>query len=212
MQRQNHAIEARLHRGNAPLLRLIFVNLTLWGLASFFVVWLFQRYWQDRSVPLALFGYLWAGYNISVGIIGKQVHRLQRRFGSLLLMAALALAPICAYFGMGLSAGWIGIALGLLFYFSRGITSVFLREAYNRRIPAKFRATANSMQTFAFRGGFALVGPVVGFAVDRWGMTPTLYALGSAYAILFFVAALPLGRRLSEPEESAALFVEVRRN
>jgi len=174
------------------LLTLIFINLVVWGLSSFIAVWIFQKYWQDRNVPLAWFGAIWAAYNITVGLVGKQVHSLENRFGPLPLLFFLALAPVTAYFVMASSAGWLGVLAGFLFYAGRGVTQVLLKDAFNWRLPSEFRATANSLQTFLFRGTFAILGPGIGYSIDHWGMTHTLTILGGAFAGLFFLLALPL--------------------
>ena len=182
--------------GTDPLLRLIFLNLLCWGLSTFFVVWIFQKYWQVNGVPLIWFGAIWAAFNFSAGIVGKQVHWLEEHFGFAPLFLFLSAAPIVAYFAMASLGGWGGIAFGILFYFSRGITGVLLREAYNARIPSEFRATANSLQTGAFRLTFAIFGPMVGYFIDRAGVAATLGGLGITFSILFVLLVPALIRAL----------------
>jgi MFS family permease len=168
------------------------ISLIVWGLSTFFAVWMFQKYWQENQVPLHYFGLIWAIYNISVGLVGKQVHTLEHKFGPLPLIVFLGLAPIAGYLGMGLAGGYFGVALGLLFYCSRGVTHVLLKDAMNWRTPSAFRATANSLQSFFFRLGFAAFGPAVGFIIDRFGMRAALFSLGAAFSILFLLTLVPL--------------------
>jgi MFS family permease len=156
------------------ILTLTSINLVFWGLSSFIAVWIFQKYWQDGQIPLHYFGFIWAGYNLSVGIVGKQVHRLEHKFGPIPLLIFVGLAPIVGYIGMGLTAGSIGLVLGFLFYLSRGINQILLKDSLNWRVPSSFRATANSLQSFFFRLGFAIVGPAVGFSIDHFSMKATL--------------------------------------
>ncbi len=170
-----------------PFLRVIFLNLLCWGLSTFFAVWIFQKYWQQQGIALGWFGAIWAGFNISVGIIGKQVHRIEKRFGAKPLLIFLALAPVAGYFGMAALSGWVGVLVGILFYLSRGITHVLLREAYNARIPSEFRATANSLIAGCFRLVFAIFGPLVGFVIDRSGITTALVGLGVVFGGLLLV-------------------------
>ena len=143
-------------------------------------------------MPLAFFGVIWAIYNISVGLVGKQVHRLEHRIGPIPLLIALSLLPVLGYFGLGLSSTTVGIVIGLVFYISRGITQVLLKDAMNWRIPNHYRATANSMQSFFFRLGFAAVGPIVGYGIDSYGMTTVMVSLGTMFLLLFVVATVPL--------------------
>ncbi len=174
------------------LILLIFLNLVVWGLSSFIAVWIFQKYWQSENIPLAYFGLLWAGYNFFVGIVGKQIHFLEKRFGPTVLLVGLALLPVAGYFGMAYFSGWLGITVGLCFQASRGITNILLRDAFNWRIPSQFRATANSLTSLAFRFGFCLVGPFVGYMVDKKGLSISLQYIGLVFAILFVALMIPL--------------------
>ena len=47
-------------------LRLICLNITFFGLATFYVIWMLQPYWRDQDVPFALFGVLWAAQSFVV--------------------------------------------------------------------------------------------------------------------------------------------------
>lgn len=177
---------------NDRMLLISFLNLIIWGLSSFIAIWLFQKYWQENNVPLTYFGIIWAIFNLSVGIVGKQVHSLEKKIGPVPLIMFLGLAPICGYFGMGLIGGYFGVALGILFYFSRGVTNVLLKDAINWRTASSYRATTNSLQSFFFRLGFAVVGPGVGYLVDRFGIRFTLITLGWIFLSLFVATIPPL--------------------
>jgi MFS family permease len=184
-----------IFRGD-PILRLTFINSVLWGLSTFFAVWTYQKHWQEVGVPLALFGVLWAAYNISTGLIGKSVHRLERRMGARRLLLLMALLPSIGYFGLGLVPGFISIAFGLCHYVSRGINGVIMSDAMNWRLNSEFRATAGSLKSFAFRLGFALVGPIVGYSIDRLSLSTTYLILGAVFLAVIPLALLPLIRRI----------------
>lgn len=183
---------SHIFRTHDRILYLSFVNLVIWGLSTFFAVWMLQKYWEDNGVPLSYFGFLWAGLNLLVGVVGKQVHSFEKRFGALPLLVVMGLTPIAAYVGMGLTGGLLGVSLCSLFYICRGINHVLLRDALNWRTPAGYRATVNSLQSFLFRLGFAIFGPLVGYIIDTFGMNTALVGLGGAFAILFAVVLLPL--------------------
>lgn len=178
------------------ILALTSINLVVWGLATFFAVWMHQKYWRDNGVPLAQFGLLWSIFNISVGIVGMQVHRLEHKLGPVPLLIFMGFAPVVGYLGMGLAGGYFGVAFGVLFYCSRGVNQVLLKDAMNWRTPSSFRATANSLQSFFFRLGFAIFGPGVGYVIDRFGMHSALFLLGGVFFALFFVTLVPLIRAI----------------
>ena len=89
----------------------------------------------------------------------------------------------------GMVGGYIASAT---FMISRGFGLVVLRDALNKRIPSEYRATANSLTSFGFRGAFMLTGPLVGYYLDLWGMTATLYLLAAATLVIFVTLVLPL--------------------
>jgi len=104
------------------------------------------------GISLAHFGWLWAGYNLFVGLVSRNVHRWEKRFGPAKLLWVLGITPVLGYLLMGVFGSWLGIVAGLLICGSRGITQVLLRDAFNWRISSHFRATANSIQSMVSNG------------------------------------------------------------
>lgn len=180
------------------LLILIFTNLSVWGLSTFFAVWIFQKSWQENGIALASFGLIWAAYNFSVGLVGKQVHWIEQRWGPNPLLLVMAAAPIVGYLSLAFFGGIAAVGLGLLFQLSRGICQVLLCDALNWRTPAAFRATANSLQSFFFRLGFAIFGPAIGYLIDRFGTPFALKSLAGVFTVLLFLTLIPLLRAIRE--------------
>ncbi len=176
--------------------RLLFANLIAWGLSTFVAVWLLQPYWRQQGIGLRWFGLLWAGTLITVGITSRLAPALNHAVGeraSLILLAAL---PVVAYGGMALFGGTPGVLAGFLFYISRGLNAVILREAFNQQVPNALRATFNSLGSGASRFGYALCGPLIGLVIDRQGLRTALTLLALAFALVFLALAIPLARRL----------------
>jgi MFS family permease len=172
--------------------RLVFLNLVVLGTAGLVMVWTRQRYWQDVGVPLALFGVLDAAYNLLSGLAGGSAARASARYGRRPLLAAVGVLPVIAYFGMAWFFGWAGIVLGLLIQISRGLGDVLFLNALNERISSAFRATVISMAQLGTRASFALLGPLVGYGIDSWGLPSVLSALGILFSIVFVLLLLPL--------------------
>jgi MFS family permease len=180
--------------------RVIFVNTVVWNLSTFCAVWTYQKYWILREIPVGYFGILWAGYNLSAGMAGRQVLRLGSFFSEVLLTLAIFVLPILGYFGMSISNASWGVFFGFLFYLSRGINGVILRAHLNEHTPAKMRATVNSLQSLCMRLGFGLIGPATGWGIDHFGMDLTLRALGGFFVVMMFVVGIPL-LRLGKPNK-----------
>ncbi len=176
----------------SKMLRLICLNMVLWGMASFYAVWLFQKYWQEHGIPLAYFGWLWASYNLTVALSSRLAHRLERRIGTRTVLILIGVLPIFGYLGMYVGAGIWGIAAGFLFQLGRGFHQVILKDALNQRIAGEFRATINSVVSFGFRSTFFLTGPLVGLSIDYLTLSPTLLLLAAFFALLFLILFMPL--------------------
>jgi predicted MFS family arabinose efflux permease len=174
------------------VLRLTFLVLSIWALTTFYAVWLLQRLWQDHGVPLAYFGYLWALLTLTTALAGRFAQRLEQRLGVTVLLAVVGLAPVIGYVGLASFGLWGGLASSLAFAISRGLGTVVLRDALNSRVPGRYRATANSLVSFAFRGTFVLTAPLVGHVLELWGMATTLWLLGAGSLAIFAGLLVPL--------------------
>jgi MFS family permease len=172
--------------------RLVFLNLVVLGTTGLVMVWTRQKYWQDIGVPLAWFGVLFAGYNLLIGFAGKSAALGVARYGRRPMFAAVGVLPIIAYFGMASFFGWGGILLGTLIQVSRGLGDVLFLNALNEKISSASRATVISMANLGTRASFCLLGPLVGYGIDAWGLASVLWALGILSSIVFVFLLLPL--------------------
>ncbi|MFT7685232.1 MAG: MFS family permease [Candidatus Azotimanducaceae bacterium] len=174
------------------LLRLICLNITFFSLGTFYVVWMLQPYWQEQGVPLIYFGALWAAFSVLVALSSKLSMSMERRMGTKNILMVMGVLPIIGYFGMAGAGGMLGILLSAGFFISRGINQVVLTDALNSRVPSRFRATANSMTSFMFRGIYIVTGPIVGLLIEKLGMQSTLGLLGCSVIVLIVLYLLPL--------------------
>ncbi|MFT4712489.1 MAG: MFS family permease [Candidatus Azotimanducaceae bacterium] len=183
-------------------LRLICLNTTFFGLATFYVVWMLQPYWREQGIPLTAFGLLWAAQSFLFAAATKACIPLEKRFGARPLLIVMGLLPIFGYIGMSSLGGVLGILLSFSFFLCRGINQVLLTDALNSRVSSSFRATANSMTSFTFRFIYIVTGPIVGLMIDKLGMQVTLFALGILGIGLFLTALLPLLKGVEEVEQA----------
>ena len=186
-------LSATLVRDTAT--RLVFLNLVAGGTGGLVMVWVNQKYWQESGVALAWFGVLSAGYGLILGFAGRSASLGAKRYGRRPLLAAVGVLPIVAFFGMASFLGWGGILLGTLGQVGRGLGSVLFLEALNDRISSAFRATVISLSQLGVRAFFCLLGPLVGYGIDAWGLPSVLSALGIVFSIAFVCLLLPLTLR-----------------
>ncbi len=197
-----------LFQNESQILMPLFCNFVIWSLATFIAVWMHQKYWQENGIGLAYFGWLWALSGLLVGFVGQWVHHLELRWGYRPLFFALGALPILAYLLMGVVVGTGAFVACFLFAASRGIAQFLFKDALNSRLTSTFRATANSIQSFFFRLSFAVVGPMVGWSMDHWGLANTSLILGAIYMLIFVVILVPFVRRWQKFERHEAATIK----
>ncbi|MGK0221109.1 MAG: MFS family permease [Limisphaerales bacterium] len=204
---QNMALIFRYLATHSSVLRLIFLALSVWSLTTFYAVWLLQQVWQEQEIAIAHFGWLWGGLTLIAALSGRWAHRLEARFGAPRVLCFIGLAPVIGYLGID---AW-GIVGGVLasssFFVARGVGLVILKDAFNKRVPSEFRATANSLASFGFRGAFVLTGPFVGYAFDLWGMSVTLAMLVGVTLLIFVGLIVPLAVAVRNQQQQMKLEV-----
>jgi len=172
--------------------RFVFFNLIASGAAGLVMVWTHQKYWQDSGLSLAYFGVLFASYNLIFGFAGRAAALATARYGQRTVFTAVGVLPVIACLGMASFSGWGGILLGTLGQIGRGLGSVVFLNTLNEKISSAFRATVISMAQLGTRASFALLGPLVGYGIDAWGLQSVLSALGVLFAVAFVLLLLPL--------------------
>ncbi len=179
--------------------------ITVFGLLAVYVFWIYQKYWELQEIPLMLFGYIWAAFALTVSVAARYSAALEQRIGTNGVLALIALLPIMGLLGMALGSGWFGVLFGFAIQVSRGLSMSLFYEALNRRVPGDFRATVNSLVSLAVRAVFIVTGPVLGFALDRYGVSATLLGLALVFTPLMGAVLVPLVLRIRrEPPEQAA--------
>jgi MFS family permease len=194
---------------HSAVLRLVFLALSIWSLTTFYAVWLLQKLWETQGVELAHFGWLWGGLTLLAALSGRWAHRFEDLVGSRALLVFIGLAPAVGYIGLEVFGVIGGLLASATFFLARGFGLVVLRDALNRRVPGEFRATANSLASFGFRGAFVFTGPFVGYSHDVWGMQTTLVMLAVVTLVIFGGLILPLVAAIKHGQTQAASGQEV---
>ncbi len=168
---------------NKRLRYTILLNLIL-GLASFYPVWLIQPYMQDGGVPLAWFGPIWAGANLSVALFAILSHRSHLRLGDRRMVLLFCFLIIAGYLGLGV----VGGVWGFLFYYlltsMRGLRGPMLLNHAQQQIPSANRAGILSLQSLCFRLSFVFTGPLIGMLADNLGVQQCFLLLCSAFGLV----------------------------
>lgn len=176
--------------------------IAVFGLLAAYVFWVYQKYWEFQDIPVAMYGYIWAAFALTVSVAARYASALERLIGTRRLFVLIGVLPLLGMLGMALGAGWLGVVFGFALQVTRGISMSLFYEALNRRVPGDFRATVNSLVSLAVRGVFIITGPLLGIALDSYGVNATLLLLLAIFTPLIALVLVPLVRRIKR-EESA---------
>jgi Major Facilitator Superfamily len=168
---------------NRRLSATIMLNTAL-GLASFYPVWLIQPYMQHAGVPLAWFGPVWAGANMTVAFCALGSHRIGGLFGDRRMVVLFAGLIWLGYAGLGLSGGVWGFLFYYLLTSMRGLRGPMMLDHAQQLTPSANRAGILSLQSLSFRLCFACTGPLVGMAADASGVRHTFQLLFYAFLVV----------------------------
>lgn len=168
---------------NRRLRYTILLN-TILGIASFYPVWLIQPYMQEAGVPVAWFGPVWAGANLSVALFALASHRVHHHLGDRWMVVLFIVMIGAGYCGLGL----IGGLWGFLFYYiltsMRGMRGPMMLNHAQMECPSANRAGVLSLQSLCFRLFFAGTGPLVGKLADAGGVRHAFHVLLYAFLII----------------------------
>ena len=190
--RENFSYIGRQMFKQSRLLNLIILNSVFSFSATLFAVWVFQKYWQNLSIPLVYFGILWGLNNFVVSLASRFAHKVEKVAGSEFAIVSIGLLPIGGYLGISFIDHFFGVVVCYLFQISRGIGQVILKDALNKRVSGDFRATANSIVSMGVRIFFTLGGPLFGWLVDTRGLTVSALGMAIFYSLVFLLVVVPL--------------------
>ena len=76
---------------------------------------------------------------------------------------------------------------------------VLIRDALNARVGGEMRATANSLVSLGTRVAFILMGPFMGWMMDKEGLGLKAYLVfGGIYILIFILFLVPLVAKKAE--------------
>jgi len=160
------------------------------GITSFYPVWLIQPYMQQTGVPVAWFGPIWAGANLTVAVFSLFSHRCHFQFGTRGSAILFIVLVAIGYLGLGLTGG----VFSFLFYYvltaMRGLQGPLTRSLLLGVSSTGERASIVSLKSFAFRLLFVVTAPVIGWSADNIHLRPTFLLL----ALVFMISLPLLGR------------------
>jgi MFS family permease len=160
------------------------------GASTLTMAWFVQPYFQEVSLPLPLFGIFWTMLNVTVGAAAFTAHLFERKLGFRLTIILIAVLIPSGYLLAGRIQSLAGISILFFFYFIRGMATPVLKDYINRDTGSEIRATVLSVRNMIIRLTFILVGPAMGWLMDHYGLSTSLYCGGSVFMVFAILMAL----------------------
>ncbi len=165
----------------------ITLSVTL-GLSTFVMVWLIQASMQQRGIPAAWFGPLWAGAHLYLAGVSLVSTRVAHILGRELTLLGCCLLIALGYGTLGATTSAPAVGFYLCFMTVRGLQAPLLINALQHDAPAEHRASVLSINALLFRLSFVLIGPPVGRLVDHLGLNTALLIMGTAFSAASLIA------------------------
>lgn len=156
------------------------------GTATLTMAWFVQPFFVFLSLPLAFYGIIIPLLNLITGYMSMQAYRFEKKVGREAVILFIAVGIPSGYFFMGLSHAMGGLIFLFIFYMVRGIATPILKNHINEITPSDIRATVLSIRSLIIRLAFVILGPVLGWHADRFGLPSSLVS----GAVFFLVTGL----------------------
>lgn len=173
-----------------PRIRATIMLASCVGLASFYPVWLIQPYMQANNLPLAWFGPVWAGANLTVAMFSFLSHRATFFLGHRGMLIIASVLIVTGYLGLGLSAGIFSFLFYYLLTAMRGLQGPYLRHFLQKEGTRENRASLLSLKALTFRLGFVVTAPFIGLLADSSGVQETFLTLAAPISLAVLLSSL----------------------
>lgn len=169
-------------------LRWLIIYSSTMGVATLSVAWFAQPFFKKIDLPLAYFGIIWAGLNITAGISSINAHRISKKITISKIMIYLSLFMFISLVFLGFSISFSGLIFIVIIYLLRGLITPILRNAINMNTSSNMRATVLSLRSFIIRISFAVLAPILGFLADDYSLSLSFYLLATIIGLMSLIS------------------------
>jgi len=158
------------------------------GASTLTMAWFAQPYFSQISLPVSLYGVVWAILNLSVGIAAVYAWKFENKFGPTKTVITFTSLLFVSYLLLTVIPGYYGLPVLLIFYLARGLATPTLRNYINIISTSEIRATVLSVRNFLIRLIFAVTGPLWGWITDRYSLQLAILSAGITYGIFALIS------------------------
>ena len=175
-------------------LKWLIIYSSAMGVATLSMAWFAQPFFLEANIPLAYFGVLWAGLNMSAGITSISAYRFDNKKNITKVLIYISLIMTTLFFSLGSSISIIGLIFILCIYLIRGIVTPLLRNAININSSSNKRATILSIRSFIIRISFAIFAPILGYFASNHSLSMSFNLIAIIIGFTSLISAYNLSR------------------
>ncbi len=158
------------------------------GAATLTMAWFAQPYFAQINLPVSLYGVLWGGLNLIVGLAAVYAWRVEKKYGPAKTVILFTLSLFASFLLLPFLPGYTGLAALLVFYVARGLATPTLRNYINVITTSEVRATVLSVRNFLIRLIFAVTGPLWGWITDKYSLKSAIISAGLLYGFFALIS------------------------
>lgn len=155
---------------------------------TFCSVWFSQIMYQEKGLPVAWFGILFAVGSFAVALGSIISHRLQKRMPEWAQYIMIMTIVVIGCLGMNIPAIW-AVAFTLLPRMAWGILTPLSLTVANRMIDSDLRVTVLSIRNMVDRLMYVALAPLMSFVTDKYSLPA---ALSTSVVILVTLGGVAL--------------------
>ena len=140
---------------------------------TFCSVWFSQIMYQEKNLPVAWFGILFAVGSFAVALGSIISHRLQKKMPEWAQYIMIMTIVVIGCLGMNIPAIW-AVAFTLLPRMAWGILPPLSLEVANRMIDSDLRVTVLSIRNMVDRLMYVVLAPIMGYITDAYSLRTAL--------------------------------------
>ena len=149
-----------------------------------------QIYLKDISVPIVLFGVIFAFRSIIEGGGGFLADRIKNIFSYRFIFSFSLIFSLAIIFGLSYLNNYFGVLVFLASFFIVGSFRIIQRGYLHKRVESNNRATVDSMASFLISVVMVIFGPIAGKIADLYSIQTSFFVLGVIlliYSVYYFI-------------------------
>ncbi len=156
---------------------------SLIGSATLIFAWLIQPLLIEINLPLALFGVVWTVLNLTAGTSSFFAHKIESLFSEKQATGFIFISISLGFILTGLTINYFALILIFVIYIIRGIATPVLKDYVHSLINSDIRATVLSLRDMFIRIFFAMLGPLLGWTIDKFSLKTGFFSAGIIFLL-----------------------------